>query len=384
MSARPIHIWAPAFGPGGGIQAFSAELAHALPDKKLQLYAMHEAKWSLRPVATNRFMLFGEGAIPFSLMIVAAAVRYRPAVIVSSHVNFGPVAFFLKRFFQVPYILVAHGIDIDPRLSRVRIKAIQNADILIGVSDHSRDRLLQLAGIVKERIRILPNTVNDDRFKIAPTAKFTSEQFGVPPERRIVLTIARLVASEGYKGYDVVLRGFKQVLAAVPDAHYVICGRGDDRKRIETLIVELGLQDRATLTGFVPDENLADLYRMADVFAMPSTGEGFGIVFLEAMACGVPVLAGNRDGSVDALMHGKLGRLVDPLCVDDVAAGLISLLRKEGPEFWFRPEELRSRMLSHFGRHVFRDKVLQIIDEVVVTKNGKSASRTSPAPPDED
>jgi glycosyltransferase involved in cell wall biosynthesis len=364
MSEKPIHVWAPAIGPGGGIQAFSAELAEALPQEKGRLFALGRTAWKLRHVSTNPFPLLRGSPLSFSLMIVAAAVRGRPCLIVSSHVNFGPVAYFLNRLLGIPYILVAHGIDIHPRLSRVRIKAIQNADLLIGVSQHSRERLLQLPGISNARIRILPNTVSDERFKIVSANKAILERYGVPPKRRIVLTIARLAAAEGYKGYDIILRGFRQVLSALPDAHYVICGKGDDRGRIEVLIAELGLQDCVTLTGFVPDEDLADLYRAADVFAMPSTGEGFGIVFLEAMACGIPVLAGNRDGSVDALAKGELGCLVDPLRVDEVAAGLISLLRKQGPEFWFQPEQLRSRMLARFGRNVFRTTLGSIISEV--------------------
>jgi len=100
------------------------------------------------------------------------------------------------------------------------------------------------------------------------------------------------------------------------------------------------------------------------VFAMPSTGEGFGIVFLEAMACGCPVLAGNCDGSADALADGKLGELVDPVDNSAISSALGRLLRKEGPSFWYQPELLRKEMLKRFGRRVFQNRVRNEIAQV--------------------
>lgn len=90
---------------------------------------------------------------------------------------------------------------------------------------------------------------------------------------------------------------------------------------------------------------------------MPSVGEGFGIVFLEAMACGVPVLGGNKDGTSDALDDGGLGMLVDPDDVTSIAAGLVALLNKEGPSLWFQPKMLRSRCIARYGRETFAQNI---------------------------
>ena len=98
----------------------------------------------------------------------------------------------------------------------------------------------------------------------------------------------------------------------MPNAIYLIAGAGDDKQRLEHLAAERGLAGRVVFTGHVPADELPSYYALADVFAMPSTGEGFGIVFLEAAACGLPVIAGNADGSVDALGEGQIGCLVDP------------------------------------------------------------------------
>ena len=165
------------------------------------------------------------------------------------------------------------------------------------------------------------------------------------------------MSSERYKGHDRIIRAMPSVLARVPDTVYLIVGSGDDQQRLEQFADETGVASRVIFAGQVTDAELHDYFALARVFAMPSTGEGFGIVFLEAMACGTPVLAGNCDGSVDALDHGRLGRLVDPTDVHAVASGIVSLLRRQGPEWWFDRNALRSAVIERFGRPAFRDGV---------------------------
>src|SRR5439155_2564410 len=98
----------------------------------------------------------------------------------------------------------------------------------------------------------------------------------------------------------------------IPNVVYVVCGEGPDRSRLERKAVGLGVRDRVVFTGFIPEALKADYYRLADAYVMPSRGEGFGIVFLEAMACGIPVMGSRLDGSREALLDGELGVLVNP------------------------------------------------------------------------
>ncbi len=142
---------------------------------------------------------------------------------------------------------------------------------------------------------------------------------------------------------------------------YILVGRGDDAARIQAMARELRLESAVTMPGFVEERELADHYRLADVFAMPSTGEGFGIAFLEALACGTPVLAGNRDGSVDAVDGGKLGLLVDPMDVHRIEEGLIALLRREGPRWWFERQALHDAVTARFGHAAFRRALARIL-----------------------
>jgi glycosyltransferase involved in cell wall biosynthesis len=108
-------------------------------------------------------------------------------------------------------------------------------------------------------------------------------------------------------------------MADYPDLRYILAGKSDEteRRRLTNIIRDLGLESHVHLPGFLPDAELIDHYLLADVFVMPSKKEGFGLVFIEALACGVPVVAGDADGSAEALQNGRLGLLIDP---DDPAA----------------------------------------------------------------
>jgi len=203
--------------------------------------------------------------------------------------------------------------------------------------------------------------VDDQRFTVGVASPGLRSRYGLTSHEKVILTVGRLNAEEAYKGYDVIVRSLPAVRAAIGYVRYLIAGSGDDRPRIEELAASLGVSDMVTFCGFVADEELPDLYRLADVYAMPSTGEGFGIVFLESMACGTPVLAGNNDGAVDALANGHLGEPVEAGSDRAVTDGLLRLLRREGPSWWYDRNQLRSRMLMFHGRDAFRKKIREAV-----------------------
>lgn len=150
-----------------------------------------------------------------------------------------------------------------------------------------------------------------------------------------------------YKGYDQMLHALVKVRLCVPDVHFILAGKGDDIPRIKALVAKLNLQDCVTIAGFVPDEELCAHYNLCDVFALPSKGEGFGIVYLEALACGKPVLAGNQDGSIDPLAEGKLGCLVDPDNVEEIAYNLIKILQGDcSNPVIYQPKYLQQKLLT--------------------------------------
>jgi glycosyltransferase involved in cell wall biosynthesis len=154
-----------------------------------------------------------------------------------------------------------------------------------------------------------------------------------------------------------------KIRQCIPNVRYILVGKGDDLGRVQKLIVELELQDCVTLAGFVPDRQLCDYYNLCDVFAMPSKGEGFGIVYLEALACGKPVLAGNQDGSVDALRHGELGALVNPDECDEISETLIKILQGTYPnQLVYQPNDLRNKVIQYFGFQRFQENVANYLN----------------------
>lgn len=152
-------------------------------------------------------------------------------------------------------------------------------------------------------------------------------------DKKVILTVGRMSAAERYKGHDRIIRCLEEVRIAVPQAVYLIVGTGDDQPRLESLSRWLGISEKVIFAGPVPVDQLVDHYALADVFAMPSTGEGFGIVFLEAAAAGLPVIGGDGDGSVDALADGAVGHIINTgdktALVDALVIALTSGIKKE-------------------------------------------------------
>jgi phosphatidylinositol alpha-1,6-mannosyltransferase len=215
-------------------------------------------------------------------------------------------------------------------LSTIHRRAIETASLITSVSRYSRRRLLEWVGIDPIRVKVLPNTV-DPRFRPGPKPDYLLDRFRARG-KKVLLTVSRLAASEGYKGQDRVLQVLPRIRSRHPELLYVIVGDGDDRPRLEALAAALGVTEQVSFASSVTPEQLPDYFRLADVFVMPSTGEGFGIVFLEAMACGLEVIGGNRDGSVDPLADGMLGHSIDPENAVELTTAIETALdRQERP-----------------------------------------------------
>lgn len=358
---RELHLWAPGYdSAGGGIASFSRELANALAaqGRNLSLWAKDNHSG-----VQDGLPRHGTGRVPrglrtpvFAARLLAAAAVDRPDLVISTHPNFAPAGMLARQLLGIRYAVVAHGIDVHPGLSGSRRRALRAADAVWAVSRWTRQRCLD-SGVAEERLQVVGNTVDDARFDLGQHNQELRRRYAIAANEKVVLTVARLDPDERYKGYDTVVQALAQLRSRMGAVRYLIVGRGEDRGRVERLAAQCGVAESVTFCGFVSDDALPDHYRLADVFAMPSRGEGFGIVFLEAMACGIPVLGGDRDGTADALADGALGVLVDPDEVEAVAAGLERLLCRHGPHTWFEPRLLRAACLLSHGRPAFSARV---------------------------
>ncbi|HBE31210.1 MAG TPA: glycosyltransferase [Cyanobacteria bacterium UBA11369] len=377
-----IHLWFPdIFEFKGGIQTYSALFLEALqrlyPDNYYQVFLKHDTRISQAVdfLPSTRFHFTGDWPLRlrtpiFAAQIVGQGFWQKPNLIIATHLNFTPAAYWLKRLIGIPYWGVAHGVDAW-NIQRPGLKtALQNADRIISVSGYTRDRLLLEQNLDPAKLSVLPNTFDVRRFHISPKPPYLLKRYNLTAENPVILTVARLDQSEQYKGYDKIIQALPEIKRHVPNLRYILVGKGSDRSRVEQLISQLNLQDCVTLAGFIPDEELGDHYNLCDVFAMPSKGEGFGIVYLEALACGKPTLGGDRDGAIDALCHGELGALVNPDNIEEIAKTIIQILQGIYPHpIMYQPELLRQKVIETFGFDRFKQTLAKLMPTAEIGGN---------------
>jgi glycosyltransferase involved in cell wall biosynthesis len=302
--------------------------------------------------------------IIFVLRAVYYSVRLRPKLIICGHINMGVLCLAIKRTFGLSYMVCAYGIDVWNISKKTHIRALEEALFITSISRYTKDKIMEQTAISAERIILLPNSVDGDKFYPKEKRNNLLKKYDLE-ESKLILTVCRLSNTEKYKGYDMVINALPAVLMEIPNAKYMIVGDGDDLPRVLRIVKEHGLDHKVIFAGFAPDEDLIDYYNLCDVFVMPSKKEGFGFVFLEALACGKPVVAGDKDGSRDALLDGKLGILVDPDNVDEIADAIIKVLKREVSERLLDGEYLRKRVLEVYGFDRFKERVEALIKGII-------------------
>ncbi len=369
-----IHLWVPnLFEFKGGIQIYLQDVLRTLNDEfpRLSLLVFdkldsHQPKNSFDSPQIS-FLFSGNTprylqTLHFTIKLILGALKNRPNLILCGHINFAPVAFLIYRITTVPYWIIVYGTEVWDVQESSKIKALQAANQIISISSYTRERLINEQKISLEKISLLPVTFDADRFKVSSKPYYLLKRYGLQVQQPIILTVGRLSSFDRYKGYDQILKSLPKIRHEIPNIHYILVGKGDDRPRIEQLISQLNLQECVTLAGFVADDELCDHYNLCDVFAMPSKGEGFGIVYLEALACGKPTVGGNQDGAIDALCQGELGALVNPDDVEAIAKTLIQILQGTYPNsLLYEPELLREKVIERFSVQQFNQTLSNLI-----------------------
>jgi len=244
----------------------------------------------------------------------------------------------LCKILKIPYTVTTYALDVlNPQVSKFRTMVmklvLKNAKKIISISNYTRGILLEL-GISKENIEVIPLGVNYERFDADIDYSDIIKKHSIQG-KKVILTVGRLVKR---KGHDMVIKSLPEVIKKVPNIVYLIVGDGPQRNELEELVKKLKLEEHVIFAGHVAheDEELLKYYTACDVFIMPSrelkeTGdvEGFGIVYLEANACGKPVIGGKSGGVVDAIEDGVTGLLVDPQNINDISIALVRVLTNE-------------------------------------------------------
>jgi phosphatidylinositol alpha-1,6-mannosyltransferase len=297
------------------------------------------------------------GRVRMTIALLACLLRQQPDHVFCGHVNLALLVGMLCQPLRIPYTVMTHGKEVWETLPTLTKFSLQKAAHIWTVSRYTRQRACAANHLDSAKVKMMPCAVNGDDF--SPGAKPTqlSERYGLTGAK-VLMTVARLWSGDIYKGVDVTIQALPQIASVFPDVKYLVIGRGDDQPRLAQLAKDLGVSDRVIFAGFVPKEELVLHYRLADAYVMPSQ-EGFGIVYLEAMACGVPVLSGDADGSADPLQDGKLGWRVPHRDSNAVAMACIEILRGHDPRC--HGKWLREEAIAHFGLEAFQQRLQEQI-----------------------
>jgi len=317
--SKNISIWSPSFErAAGGIEGLSADVLEACG-----------RKWGAKGLPIGRG---GERGLPakigFCFRSAKDSLIRRPGVVVLMHAHLIPLASLLKRIFGFRVAVWLHGIEVWDRPGRRVPPGVDSVDLFIAISEVT---VARTKGCRPEgrRCEIIHPTADFGQFTPGPAREDLQRRYGLPGRSDVLLTVGRLASGEGYKGQDAVIRALPGILSKRSQTKYLIVGTGDDRGRLERLAAELGVEGNVIFAGRIAGRELTDHYRLASVFAMPSSGEGFGIVYLEALGCGCRVVAGNADGAADALGGGRFGRMVDPSDGPALEEALLASLEEE-------------------------------------------------------
>lgn len=312
------------FAATGGIEKVCRVAGKAMYEMSVQhnsscqIYSMYDEQSDAddnRYFPSENFRGFGSARIKF---IAAAVEKGRKSdVVVLSHINLLVVGWMIKKLSpSTKIILFAHGIEVWTPLRPRQKMMLGCCDKIISVSNFTSDKIKELHRIAAERCDVLNNCL--DPFLPVGFTRLNQldlhAKYGYSQENKIIFTLTRLSSRERYKGYDQVLEAMVTLKDTNPELRYLLAGSYDakEKRHLDKMIADLGLTAFVHIAGFIPDEDLVAHFLMADMYVMPSMKEGFGIVFIEAMFYGLPVIAGNKDGSVDAVCNGELGLLVDP------------------------------------------------------------------------
>jgi phosphatidyl-myo-inositol dimannoside synthase len=362
ISGRVAFLHSDSFGGFGGISKFNRDFLAALDASKAveRVYAF--PRLIVEPIASEipesvvYYRQAARGKLAFASQVIAFEFRVeRVDLVVCGHINLLPLASALARKAGGRLSLIIHGVDAwtEPRsrLSRILVSRI---DSFLSVSRTSAERFCAWSGLPMQLCTVLPNAVDLDQFRAAPPDLEMVQRYGLH-DCKVLMTLGRMASQERCKGFDEVIEALPRLKQVIPRLKYLMVGDGEDQGRLGQKCEALGVASEVIFTGRIRESEKVAHYNLADVYVMPSSGEGFGIVLIEAAACGLPIVGSKVDGSREALLDGTLGRLVDPNNRQELCEAVLAALRAGKPA-------RRNSAVETFGIAKFRGRVSDWIE----------------------
>ncbi len=358
------------FSTTGGIQKMTRTLAHSLQyvaarnKFKFNLWSVYDKDADLMPQYLSPLNFKGFGIKRGKFIIHTLKISLTADVVMISHINLAIIGLLIKTINPKCKVwLIAHGIEIWRPLSFVKRLFLKKCDRIVCVSNFTKQQIIRRHKTDSNKCVVLNNAV--DPFMVLPKSfqkpKRLLERYKLTKDHTILYTLTRLAATEQYKGYEQVIKVISKLKCTVPSIKYILSGQYDaiEEKRIKQLIDDYNVADQIILTGFINENELTDHFLLADLFVLPSKKEGFGIVFIEALACGLPVICGNVDGSLDAIKNGELGQAINPDDLTELENALAAYLNKSLTIA--ERENLQKQCLHYFNEEDYIIKLQQLL-----------------------
>jgi len=337
------------------------ELGGEAGNEKLQIFSLYDESADINNKYFPAAIFTGFGKRRFSFLWSVFKEARNSRMVILSHVNLLIVGFIIKQISpKTKLVLIAHGIEVWHSFPGWKKMMLRQCDQVLPVSDFTKNKMMELYQLPEAKMTTLNNCL--DPFLPLPVSDGANGQlhsrYGIGANDKVLLTLTRMASEERYKGYEMVMQSVYQLKEKYPCIKYLLVGKydGAEKKRLDDIINSLGLQQNIILTGFIPDEEIAAHFALADLYIMPSQKEGFGIVFIEAMFYGKAVIAGNKDGSVDALKNGTFGLLVNPDSQQQITDAITEVINHK--EKYIPGHEA---VMEHFSFPVYKEKLRRIV-----------------------
>lgn len=359
MRSSVLYLVPDLIGLPGGIARYCRHVCQALGDagERITVVALRDdidSDPSAEGIDVAEYFPCARVKPAFVARAIASALANRPKLILCGHPNFSALAYALSRMVRVPYVVFLYGTDSWDSLPGTRGWGLRRANRCIAISAHTASLAAAANGLALERIEILHNCLDPEfRFAESDTAL----------RHTTILTVSRITTFEPLKGQEVVLAAMPRLLERFPNLVYDVVGDGDRRPALERLAANLKIEKSVRFHGVVTDEALAAFYSTDAVFVMPSSVEGFGFVFAEAMAHGMPAIGGNRDAGPEVIIDRQTGFVIDPDSVDAVVESVTAILRDE--HVWRNMSRAAvEHARSRFGYQRFKVRLAKILSGV--------------------
>lgn len=286
-------------------------LKEELPKEKI------EEGFYIHRISRKKIKVFG--TILYLTKLLKKLKDINPDIVHVEGLWMGTPGYLAKKILKIPYVITGHGSDVylQSKLLHRRSKfVLKSADAVIGLTEHMKK---EMENICKKNVFVVPNGINLREFK-------NLQKLKIDKRKQRILFVGSLVPVKGIK---YLIESMKKITNDYPNAELVIVGDGVDKYELEKLVIELDLCDSISFVGKVPNHKIGQYMIESDIFVLPSLSEGFGIVLLEAMASGLPIVASNVGGIPSIIQNGVNGFLVDPKNSEKIAEKVLFLLNNE-------------------------------------------------------